>query len=249
MSSIKIAGILGKIFGEKETSPDISDRVGGIAAVSASSLPVYAGIEALGRHTGAKPIEQLQSVDDPVVSNVLDDMRLKKNMTAPLSEIRSEDMVRNNIPGDSAVYNKKFDKIHHSEKTPAHLVLHEAGHASNRDKPVARVLDKLNKGMSTHRTLGLATAVGLGSTENEHVQNAAPLAVAAVHTPNLLEEGRAWLNADQSLRNQLPRDKRNILKSFRGRGLGSLASYGLTAGANVAAAHKLPDIIDWISEQ
>lgn len=248
-SNVKVAGFLDRLFG-RDPEPDRSDRARGMSLVGGLGIAGLLGAGAVSGPLSKTPVSGLED-SDRVMDSALDKMRNEMSMSAKINTWPTDDIEAGLGDPAGSVYSPKRNEIYRSVETPRHLLLHEGGHASNRSTLPARAIGALNAGRRTP-LLGLGVALGAGGTGNETLETWAPAAVAATHTPQLLEEGRAWLNADRALSSAASAHAENpssIMRNFRRRGLGSLAGYGLAAGVNVGAAHKLPDVIDWFSER
>lgn len=250
-STTKIAGFLNRLFGEDEPEPEWSDRAKGMGLAAATTPIELMMAGAVSSRLANPPITDLEN--SPALQNAARTyMRDNQNANPTLNRV-TFDAMRAGGKGapENALYNSNLNEIRYTSKTPQHHILHELGHASNRENSSVRALNALNMGGRTPYA-GLATALAMGGTGNETLETWAPAATAAVHTPQLLEEGRAWLNADKALRNVAPdhvEDPSKLINTFRRRGLGSMAGYGLTGAINVGAAYKLPSIIDGFADR
>lgn len=250
-SDKNITDFVSKLIGDRDPDPTPGDRLLGSGIVGGGMGANMLLSEILGSSTAPRPIDSLEQSPD-TTENALKHLRDNRDMSAEVKTVPSRLMEENLGSSANANYTPSQDRIYRTPDTPAHVLLHEAGHASDKDHPAVRALRKSNIGGRWTPVLGAGAALGMGGTGNETLESLAPAAVAALHAPQLLEEGRAWLNADRALRAALSAQENpptGALKSMRGRAAGGLAGYGLAAAGNILGAYKLPDIIDHLANR
>lgn len=244
LTSEKVAGFLDRLWGDKE--PSASDTALGVAAVGGAGVAGQHLRGALTSNALLRESPDLESVSD-LVPRVEKYLRQNKGLTAGVDVVNPAYMQVMTGSGNTGYYNSKPDKLTITPKTPAHITMHEMGHGAGRNRKSVRALNHLDMLKKVPFAGGVA-GLALAGSGNEHLEDVAPAAVALMHAPQMLEEGRAWLNADRAIRNSgdVPSE---ALRGFRRKGLIGLAGYGASAGINAAAAAALPGVIDRISER
>lgn len=235
LSRDKIAGFIDKLLGTDE--PSTSDRAWGAVNAGATGLIASDLVGSELNRRASQPSDVMDALLDrskPVPEHDLG-RRAAKSLDLPEMPAFVNDAFE--------AYDPKNHRVHTVPGANPAFVLHEVGHAADRNNPMVKVFDQLRL-YKNAPLLGMATGMGMGASGNEDLETWAPAAAATMHAPQLIEETRAWQHGNSAL--QKLTDSIEAHKSFRGTGRAALGGYAASAGGSALAGYLTPKVIDAI---